>query len=205
MPYKSLCIQIRSRAWLGRQPWRQRVGLAFLMLHTRLPLASLLGMWALAPAPQQGQDPALCPRSQQADTRNRLDITHLDPHTLVMQGKDPNWDADPAGEAVTSPKDLQDPVVCFGRRGGVKISLPKSHREILLSHMWLNINSYFYEYKFIVIPLLWYILPSTPPKTTQNPGWRFLLPSPAWIWVCALFNTGDKHVPAPSPHRSTQV
>lgn len=34
MPYKSLCIQIGSRAWLGRQIWRQWVGLAFLMLHT---------------------------------------------------------------------------------------------------------------------------------------------------------------------------
>lgn len=37
MPYKSLRIQIRSRAWPGRQIWRQRVGLALLAPHRRAP------------------------------------------------------------------------------------------------------------------------------------------------------------------------
>ena len=39
--------------------------------------------------------------------------------TLVMQSKDPKWDADPAGEAATSSRaSLQDPMVHIGRKGG---------------------------------------------------------------------------------------
>lgn len=84
MPYKSLCIQIRSRAWLGRRPWRQRVGLAFLMLHTRLSSASLLACHvSLGPCTgSQCQDTALVPFTVSNYQRDRLDTTHLGPQTL---------------------------------------------------------------------------------------------------------------------------
>lgn len=134
MPYKSLCIQIRSRAWLGRRPWRQRVGLAFLMLHTRLSSASLLA-WHVSLGPCTGsqcQDTALVPtiHSQQVP-EGQAGHHPLGPTNSWLCRAKTQID-DPAGEKVLSPEDsLQDPMVRTGRRGGGAISPPKCWRIML--------------------------------------------------------------------------
>lgn len=86
----------------------------------------------------QCQDTALVPTTYSKQIPEEQAGDHpLGPKHLVMQSKDPNWDADPAGEAVTSPRDsLQDPVVRSGRRGGVAISPPKLLEDSALPEMW---------------------------------------------------------------------
>ncbi|CAN0196627.1 unnamed protein product, partial [Bubo scandiacus] len=41
----------------------------------------------------------------------------------------------------------------------------------------------------VFLPLSGHVLPSKPPKPTQKPGWRFLLQSPAWLWLCVQCHT----------------
>lgn len=54
----------------------------------------------------QCQDPALVPTTYSKQIPEEQAGDHpLGPKRLVLQSKDPNWDADLAGEAVTSPKD----------------------------------------------------------------------------------------------------
>lgn len=123
MPYKSLCIQIRSRAWLGRRPWRQRVGLAFLMLHTRLSSTSLPGIGASTDSHCQHPAPVPTIYSKQIPEEqaghNPLGPTNpwlcrakTQVGMLTLQG-------------------LQDLVACIARGGGVTISPPKCWRILL--------------------------------------------------------------------------